>query len=177
MITARTRFAIIAVGVILLCYTLFRGSYEISSLVALGIVLLIRGYFRDGTVALAAKSFRNKDYPKTEALLKEVKNPDRLRRARRGYYEFIYGNIELQKENYDEAELHFQIASRFPLGSEGDKGIVLVHLANLNLRKKEYQRAKAYVNVAKELKISSRIQSVIDKIEKEIQDNTEQSDQ
>lgn len=169
MITTRTRILIIAVGVIVLCYTLYKGSYELASLTGLAIVLLIRGYFRDGTVALAAKAFSNKDYQRAEELLKEVRNPDRLRKARRGYYEFIYGNIELQKENYDAAEHHFQIASRFPLSSESDKGLIMVQLANLNLRKKEYDRVRAYIEVAKGLKISSRIENIIQKIEKEIQ--------
>ncbi|MGX5688178.1 tetratricopeptide repeat protein [Arcticibacter tournemirensis] len=169
MMTTRTRFAVLAVAVVLLGYTFYERNYEVSAVVGLGIVLLIRGYFKEGTVVLAAKAFRNKEYQKAETLLKEIRNPDYLRKARRGYYEFIYGNIELQRENYNEAELHFQIASRFPLSSENDKGIVLVHLANLNLRKKEYDRARAYIEIAKDLKISARIQSIIERIEKEIQ--------
>jgi hypothetical protein len=37
----------------------------------------------------------------------------------------------------------------------------------LNLRKKEFEKAKAYIDVAKGLKISSRVQDIINKIEKE----------
>ena len=166
--TTRARIAVLAIAVILLGWTLYEKVYEISALVVLCIVLVIRAHFKDGTVVLAAKAFQNKDYQKAEGLLKEIKNPDYLRKARRGYYEFIYGNLELQRENYADAETHFQIASRFPLGSENDKGLVLVHLANLNLRKKEYIRAQAYVDRAKELKISSRVQSIIEKIETEL---------
>lgn len=168
MISTKVRFAVLALVAVLLVWALYEKSYEGAALAGLGIVLLVRGYFKDGTVVLAAKAFRNKDYQKAETLLKEVPNPDYLRKKRRGYYEFIYGNIELQKQNYAEAETHFQIASRFPLASENDKGIILVHLANINLRKKEYQRVRAYVERAKELKISTRIQGIIQKIEKEI---------
>lgn len=169
MITSKLRFALIALAVILLAWTLTREEYELSAVVGLGIVLLILSHFRDGTVVLAARAFHEKDYEKTERLLREIKNPDRLKKSRRGYYEFIYGNIELQHMNYDEAERHFQLASRFPLKNENDKALALVHLANLNIRKMEYQRAQAYLERARELKISARVQDIILKIDKEIQ--------
>jgi outer membrane protein assembly factor BamD (BamD/ComL family) len=57
--------------------------------------------------------------------------------------------VELHRHNYAEAEKHFQIASNFPLRNQNDKAIVLVHLANLNLRKKDHERASAYVKRAK----------------------------
>lgn len=174
MIPVRLRFVITGLAAIFLGYALYLREYEIASLAALAIVLLIRGYFRDGTVYLAAKAYRNKEYEKAEKLLKDNPNPDRLRKARRGYYEFIYANIELNKGHYDEAERHFQIASRFPLSSSNDKALVLVQLANLNLRKGEYERVEAYVESAKKLKISSRVESIIEKLEKEIKKHSGQ---
>ena len=169
MMTTRARMAVLAVAVLLFGWTLYVKSYEVAALVGLAIALLIRSHFREGTVVLASKAFHHQDLDKAESLLKEIRNPDRLRRGRRGFYEFIYGNIELQRGNLGKAESHFQIASRFPLGSENDKGIVLTHLANLNLRKKDFERAKAYISIARDLKISARVQSIIERIEKEIE--------
>jgi len=169
MMTSRARFLVIAVALLLLLWTLYEKTYEVSALIGLGISYLIWSYFKQGTVALASKAYHHKDYQKAEKLLREVKNPDRLARNRRGYYEFILGNIELQKEHFPEAETHFQIASRFPLRNQNDKGIVLVQLANLNLRKREFEKAQAYLDVAKDLKISSRVQGIVQKIENEIQ--------
>jgi len=166
--TSKARFFIIAVAVILLGWTLYERTYEVSAFVAFAIAYLVWAHFRQGTVALAAKAYHNQDLDKAGNLLREVKNPDRLARNRRGYYEFIMGNIELKKANFAAAETHFQIASRFPLRNENDKGFVLVQLANLNLRKREFEKAQAYVDVAKELKISSRVQDIIKKIENEI---------
>jgi tetratricopeptide (TPR) repeat protein len=117
---------------------------------------------------MAAREFHAKNYEEAEILLKEIEDPDRLGRHRRGFYEFIYGNLELHKHNYEEAEKHFQIASRFPLRNQNDKAIVLVHLANINLRKKDKEKAKAYVEKAKTFKISARVKSIIEKIESEI---------
>lgn len=166
--TQRARLAVIVVAIILFGWTLYQGVYEISAIVALGTALLVWSYFRQGTVMLAAKAYQQKDFVKAEALLNEIKSPDRLSRNRRGFYEFIYGNIELNRNNFDAAERHFQIASRFPLRNENDKGIILVQLANLNLRKKDFEKARAYVEKARTLKISARVQNIIEKIEKEI---------
>lgn len=171
--TARARFAAIAVALVLLGWTIYQQVYEMSAVVALGIVLLIWSHFRQGTVMLAAKAFQQKDYDKAETLLSEIRDPDKLSKKRRGFYEFISGNIELQKNNFEEAERHFQIASRFPLRNENDKGIILVQLANLNLRKRDFTKARAYAEKAKSLKVSARVQNIIQKIEKEIPKNSE----
>ena len=117
---------------------------------------------------MAAREFHAKNYDEAEVLLKEIEDPDRLGKHRRGFYEFIYGNLELHRHNYDEAEKHFQIASKFPLRNQNDKAIVLVHLANINLRKKDVERARAYVEMAKTYKISLRVKDIIAKIESEI---------
>jgi tetratricopeptide (TPR) repeat protein len=168
MMTSKARLFVIGVAILLLVWTIYQRVYEVSAIVSLCIVLLIWSHYKQGTVMLAAKAFHQKDYNKAEELLQEIKDPDRLSKKRRGFYEFIYGNIELQRNNYEDAEYHFQIASRFPLRNQNDKGIILVQLANLNLRKRQYDKAKAYVEKAKALKISARVQNIIQKIEKEI---------
>ncbi|WP_291399820.1 tetratricopeptide repeat protein [Daejeonella sp.] len=168
MLTRKARLWVILIAVILLFWTIYQGVYEISAAVVLMIGFLIWGYFREGTVVMAAREFHAKNYEEAEILLREIEDPDRLGRHRRGFYEFIYGNLELHKHNYEEAEKHFQIASRFPLRNQNDKAIVLVHLANINLRKKDKEKAKAYVEKAKTFKISARVKNIIEKIESEI---------
>ncbi|WP_026898869.1 hypothetical protein [Daejeonella oryzae] len=168
MLTKKARLAVIAVAVILILWTVYKEVYEISAIIGVGIALLIWGYFREGTVIMAARKFHEKKYDEAEELLKEISDPDKLSRHRRGFYEFIYGNVELKRFNYDEAEKHFQIATNFPLRNQNDKAIVLVHLANLNLRKKQPERAKAYVEKAKSLKITARVKNIIQSIEQEI---------
>lgn len=168
MLTRTARLWVIGIAFILLIWTLFSQVYEISAVIAIGIALLIWGYFREGTVVMAARKFHEKSYDEAEELLKEISDPDRLGRHRRGFYEFIYGNIELHRHNYAEAEKHFQIASKFPLRNQNDKAIVMVHLANLNLRKKDPVRAEAYVEKAKTFRITARVKNIIQNIEREI---------
>jgi tetratricopeptide (TPR) repeat protein len=168
MLTRKARIWVIGIALFLLSWTVYQQVYEISAVIVLMIGFLIWGYFREGTVVMAAREFHAKNYEEAEILLKEIEDPDRLGRHRRGFYEFIYGNLELHKHNYEEAEKHFQIASRFPLRNQNDKAIVLVHLANINLRKKDKEKAKAYVEKAKTFKISARVKNIIEKIESEI---------
>ncbi len=169
MMTTKARLGVLVIALILFVWTLYNQTYEVSAMVALGMVLLIAGYYRDGTVVLAARAYKAQNYSRAEQLLKEVKNPDRLRKKRRGYYEFLYGNIELKRQNLAEAERHFQIASKFSLGTENDKALVLVQLANLNLAKKDYARVRAYTDKARSLKTTSRVKGIIDKIDIELQ--------
>jgi len=70
-------------------------------------------------------------------------------------------------EDYEEAEYHFQVASRFPMGSKADKSFVMVHLANLALRKKDKARTLAYAEKAKELASTERAIAIIRRIEQE----------
>lgn len=168
MLTRNARLAVIVVALLLLAWTIYQQAYQISAVVVLLTIMLVWSYFRQGTVVLASKAYHNKDYDKAERLLKEIANPDRLSKNRRGFYEFIYGNIELKRNNTAEAEKHFQVASRFPLRNENDKGIVLVQLANISLARHDYDRARAYIEKAGTLKISLRVQDIIKKIEKEL---------
>lgn len=168
MFTKRARFWVIGVAVFLLGWTISQQVYEITAIIGIGIALLVWGYFREGTVVMAAREFHAKNYDGAEELLKEIEDPEKLGRHRRGFYEFIYGNVELHRQNYEQAEKHFQIATNFPLRNQNDKAIVLVHLANLNLRKKDFDRAAAYVERAKSYKITSRVKKIIEKIESEI---------
>ena len=173
MINTKARIAVLCVAFIALGFTIYQQAYEVSSVTALAILFLIWSHFKQGTVAMAAKAYHLKDYSKTEKLLKEIKNPELLIKNRRGFYEFMMANIELQKDNKEEAERHFQIASRFPLRNQNDTAIVLVQLANLNLRKEDYVKVRAYIEKAKTLKVSSRVQNIIEKLEKEIPKHSE----
>lgn len=156
-------FAIAAV--VCVVYT----QYELAAFAGMLLGLMIWSHFKQSSVLLASKYFKNGDYVKTSELLDEVPNPDRLARNRRGYYEFMKANIALKQEEYDAAEYHFQVASRFPLGGKSEKSFVLIHLANLALRKKDAARMRAYIERGKELAGTPRAKDIIQKLEQEVE--------
>ena len=146
----------------------FFTQYELAAVAGFLFLFVIWSHFRHSSVLMASKYFKNNEFGKVKLMLDEVPNPERLSKNRRGYYEFMQGNLALKEELWDKAEYHFQLASRFPVGGKTQKGYVLIHLANLALRKKDKEKAEAYVKVAKELAETTRSKDIIVKIEKEI---------
>jgi len=167
MYNAKSRYALMAVFAISALVSLYFIQYQLAAIAGFLFAFVLYTHYKHSSVLLASKYFKDADYEKAEQILAEIDNPDRLARNRRGYYEFMRANIALQREDFETAEFHFQIASRFPLGGKNDKAFVLIHLANLALRKKDGERAKTYVEKAKELATSSRAQEIIKIIEKE----------
>lgn len=168
MYSAKGRYALMAVFAIAAVACLFYDQYQLAALAGFLFAFVLWSHFKHSSILLASKYFKNGDHVRAEKLLNEVPNADRLARNRRGYYEFMRANIALKKEDYEAAELHFQIASRFPLGGKNDKAFVMIHLANLALRKKDKVRSTAYLEKAKELAVTPKAQDIIGKIEKEL---------
>ncbi|MGN6178249.1 MAG: tetratricopeptide repeat protein [Mucilaginibacter sp.] len=163
---------IILTGVFLACGLFFsyHHNYELMALMLLFIVMLIWGYFKDGTIILAAKSFHKKDYAKTESLLKQITHPSWLSKKRRGFYEFIMGGIALKKQFFEAAQKHYELAAQYPLRTVNDHVAALVHVANISIRLGDYDKARQYLHRAEQLKdhITAKMKEVIVKIEQEL---------
>lgn len=169
MYNAKGRYIILSIFIIIaLVSALYFKQYQLASVAMLFACYVIWSHYKHSSVVMASQYFKNKDYEKTKRYLAEVPNPDRLAKNRRGYYEFMLANIALKEERFEEAELHFQIASKFPLGNKNDKSYVLIHLATLALRSKDRERAEAYVNRAKDFAVTQRSKDIIQQLEKEI---------
>lgn len=164
----RSRMVVIAIAIAFFLYALYAKHYNIAVYIIGGIAYLVWSHFREGTVFLATQAFHKQDYEKTKALLAEIKKPDQLRKRRRNYYEFMMGNIALKEERIDEAEYHFQLASRLPWKRDTEKGFVLINLANISLRKKNYDRVPKYLELARKLKLTERQLGIVEKIEIEL---------
>ncbi len=168
MMTSKARAIVLVLALLLLVWAIYTQAYQVAVLVAGGMGYLIWSHYREGTVFIASQAFQKKNYAKAGRLLADIKKPEYLRKGRRNYYEFISGNLALKAEDYDAAEWHFQIASRLPFRRPNDKAIILVNLANINLRKQDFERVRAYVALARKLEVTSRIAQIINKIENEI---------
>ncbi|MCA5005923.1 tetratricopeptide repeat protein [Sphingobacterium bovistauri] len=163
----RFRLVILVFAVIALAYCVVSGYYY-TCVYILGLIgYMVWSQYRDGTVFLATQAFHKQDYEKTKRLLSEIKNPDHLRKGRRNFYEFMIGNIALKDNNIEEAEYHFQLASRLPWRKDNEKAMVLINLANINLRKKEYDRTEVYLGVVEKLKLTERQKDIVQKIKSE----------
>jgi len=170
MFTNRARILVIGAFIIMLALAINLRVYEIAAVVGMFILMLIWGYFKEGTIVMAAKAFHNKNYDKAESLLQQVKKPDWLSKKRRGFYEFIYGGICLQRQDFAEAERHYEIAAQYPLRSVNDHVAALVHVANLSIRHNDFEKAKAYLALAdkQEEKTTAKMKEVIKRLHQEL---------
>ncbi|QNL49991.1 hypothetical protein H8S90_25455 [Olivibacter sp. SDN3] len=168
MMTSKARLGVVIIAFLLLIYTVYARTYQLTALM-LGLMgYTIWSYYREGTVLLASEAFKKKQYDQARTLLADIRNPDHLRKRRRNYYEFISGSLAMQLLDYEAAERHFQLASRLPFRRKSDKALIFVNLANINLSMKRYDRVKVYLEKVKELEVSSRIAQIVNRIENEI---------
>lgn len=167
MFTNKARILVAVVFLFLLIFFVYQHTYELAGVALVFIVLLIWGYFKEGPIILAAKHFHKKDYEKAEALLLQIRNPQWLSKKRRGFYEFLMGGICMQKHDFEDAELHYELAAQYPLRTINDHVAALVHVANISIRNGKYDKAAAYLQLAKEKEeqVTAKMKSVIAQIE------------
>ncbi|NVM66268.1 hypothetical protein FHW88_004579 [Mucilaginibacter sp. SG538B] len=176
MFSNRTRIFIAFIFLLSLGILVYFQIYELAAVAAMMIILLIWDYFRQGTLVVASKHFHVKDYDKTAASLNEIMKPEWLSKNRRGYYEFIYGGLCLQRQDFEGAEMHYEIAAQYPLRSVNDHVAALVSVANISIRRGNFEKAKAYLQLTEQHKekITAKMREVISRLQQELQKESRQ---
>jgi tetratricopeptide (TPR) repeat protein len=170
MFTNRTRLFIGTIFFLSLILLVYLRLYDFASLALMMIVLLAWDYLRQGTLVIAARQFHHKDYERAERTLSEIFKPEWLAKNRRGYYEFLMGGVCLQKQDFGDAEKHYEVAAQYPLRSLNDHVAALVHVANISIRQGNYDKAEAYLTLTEKHtdKINAKMKDVISRLHQEI---------
>jgi len=173
MFTNRTRLFIGFIFLLSLILLVDLRYYTIASLALMMIILLGWDYLRQGTLVVAARYFHHKEYDKAGRVLMEVFKPEWLSKNRRGYYEFLMGGVCLQKQDFEDAEKHYEIAAQYPLRSVNDHVAALVHIANISIRQGNYDKADAYLKLAEkhQEKINAKMKDVINRLHEELKNH------
>jgi tetratricopeptide (TPR) repeat protein len=172
MFSNKARLIVAFIFLLLLIVAIYLRVYAVAAISVMFIGFLGVGYFKEGPIILAAKYYHKKDYQKAEELLDQIKKPAWLSKKRRGFYEFLMGGICLQKREYEAAESHYEVAALYPLRSANDHVAALVHVANLSIRHSNFEKAKAYLELAvkHEQEINARMKAVIERLRSELKD-------
>jgi len=170
MFTNQARLLVVCVFAVFLAVFIYMHTYEVAAADGLLMLVVIWGYFKQGPIILAAKHYHNKDFDRAESLLLQIHKPQWLSKRRRGFYEFMLGGICLKRNDFAQAEVHYELAAQYPLRSANDHVGALVHVANISVRNANYEKAEAYLKLAtrQEEKISAKMKDVIAQIEKEL---------
>ncbi len=170
MFSNKARLFVIGLFTLMLVFFIYQQVNQLAAFCGLMIVALIVEYFRQGTLVLAAKHFHHKEYDKVESLLGQIKKPEWLSKKRRGFYEYMMGGISLLKQDFDAAEIHYELATQYPLRTVNDHVAALVHVANISIRQGKYDKADAYLQLALQNgdKITAKMKAVIDRLKLEL---------
>ncbi len=170
MFTNKIRLFISSIFLLSLILLVYLRLYEFAVVALMMILLLIWDYFKQGTLVVAAKSFHHKEYDDAERFLLQIKKPEWLSKNRRGYYEFLMGGVCLQKQDYQDAEKHYEIAAKYPLRSVNDHVAALVHVANISIRQGNFEKAEAFLQLTDKNKdnINAKMKDVIERLRQEL---------
>lgn len=170
MFSNRTRLFIGTIFLLSLIILVDKQWYQLAALALMMIVLLGWDYVKQGTLVVAAKHFHHKEYDKTERSLAEILKPEWLAKNRRGYYEFLMGGVCLQKQDFEDAGAHYEIAAQYPLRSVNDHVAALVHVANISIRLGNFEKAQAYLQLTEKQneKINAKMKDVIQRLRDEL---------
>jgi len=170
MFTNQARILVIGLFAAALAFFVYKTNYQLAAASGMFILILVWGYFREGPIILAAKHYHDNDYERAEDLLLQIHKPEWLSSKRRGFYEFMLGGICLKRNDFEQAEKHYEIAVQYPLRSANDHVAALAHVANIGLRQKNYEKAEAYLKLAtrQEEKISAKMKDVIARLQNEL---------
>ncbi|MDG1822591.1 MAG: DUF2892 domain-containing protein [Flavobacteriaceae bacterium] len=108
-------------------------------------------YYKNELILLSFLRLRKQDFEGTLRWLNRIKNPNSaLTTKQQGYYFFLHGVIEAQK-NLTKAEKHFKKAIALGLNMKHDLAMAKLSLAGIVMQKRRKREATLLLNEAKKL--------------------------
>lgn len=148
MYSKNLRFIAILISVFIGIWLILNEYVLIGTLLIIGAILLLYGYFRYASVWLAFRKLSANDFTKAKKLLEATPKPEWLSKSQRGYYYWGMGLINLLESKLDLAEIQLIKALNIGLKTDDDISMVYLGLAEINFKKGAIERAKTFMNKA-----------------------------
>ena len=168
MFTPITRVILVVFSLIAAAYFYSKEDFAIMSMMLIAGGLFIYGYFKYGTVYTAFQQIKKANIKKADELISKINNPDKLTKGHKSYYYLTTGIIALEKQELEKSHSDLTQALNIGLRTENDKSIVLLNLANIELLRKNYNKANEYIKKVRELDLKPTVESETNRIEKEV---------
>ena len=143
---------------------------EIGNGIALIILALmfIFLYFKNEIILISFLKLRKQDFEGTLKWLNRIKNPkSALTTKQYGYYNFLYGLIESQK-NLTKAEKFFKKAISLGLNMKHDLAMAKLSLAGILMQKRRKREATSLLSEAKKLDKQGMLSEQIKMMQKQM---------
>jgi tetratricopeptide (TPR) repeat protein len=139
--------------------------YSLLIITSILSVILLYGYFRKGSVNLALSRLRNEDYTEAERILELTTHPERLDKKQKAYYLFIKGFVAREKDQFDQAKVFLEQSLHEGVRNQNDIAMALLALTDMEMVKKNRNRAKEYFVQMKDLKVKPSLMPSIRKMQ------------
>ncbi len=168
MFSAPFRIGLILVFLVLAGWLMSQKLFPHGIGLLMGVAVLVWGYIRNGSVFLANWRLRRQQYEKAEKLLNQVYRPHWLGRIVQAFYYSARGHIAFHRQAYTEAKQHFEKAHEIRPPAGDNRAVVLLNLAQLAQIEGNRKQAKAYVQEAREERISPGLTEALDRFAKSL---------
>ncbi len=141
--------AIVSVGFAV--YQFIEGNIGngIAMILLAGIFVFL--FYKNELILVAFLRLRKQDFEGTQRWLNRIKKPESaLTQKQQGYFYFLHGVIEAQK-NLTKAERHFKKAISLGLNMKHDLAMAKLSLAGIVMQKRRKREATLLLNEAKKL--------------------------
>ncbi|PSK93385.1 hypothetical protein [Taibaiella chishuiensis] len=141
------------------------GIWSLLIITSICSVILLFGYFRKGSVALALSQLRKEDYAEAERIIDYTTQPDRLDKKQKAYYLFVKGFIAREKDNFDEAKILLEESLNDGIKNQNDIAMALLALTDMEMVRKNRIKAREYFVQMKDLKVKQDMMPAIRKMQ------------
>ncbi|MFY8138072.1 MAG: DUF2892 domain-containing protein [Flavobacteriales bacterium] len=159
------KIAIAALALTYSVYLFVDGSWISGIFMTLLTALLIVLCFRSLRLILAFLQIRQQKMEQAKVWLERV-NPNHLWKNQKGYYYFLLGSVDVQKNSLSQSEKYFRTALSHGLRMEHDKAAVYLNLAVIMANKRKKREAITMLNEAKKYDTKGYLKNDIKQISK-----------
>ena len=169
MFTLKVRVGLGIAALLAAVVSLFYQNYPSMLLYIICIIMLVVGYYRNGTVWLALQQLQRQKYDKADAYLNEIKQPERLAKGQQGYYYFIKAFVAMSRDDIHSAESLFKKALKIGVRTQNKEALVYLHLADIRAVHQDKEAAEGYLQKIKTLKYRPSMQSFINEVSENVE--------
>jgi tetratricopeptide (TPR) repeat protein len=145
---------------------LFVGGHWVSGIFMLLLSALL-GFLvtRSVRLIMVFLQIRQQKMDKAKVWLERI-DPEKLWKNQKGYYWFLLGSIDIQKNSLSQSEKYFRNALHHGLRMDHDKAMVYLNLAVIAANKRKKREAMTLLNDAKKLDTKGYLKKDIKEVSK-----------
>lgn len=159
------KIAIAAASLAYTVYLFIDGSWISGIFMTLLTALLVLLIFRSMRLVLAFLQIRQQKMEKAKVWLERV-SPNHLWKNQKGYYYFLMGSVDVQKNSLSKSEEYFRKALSHGLRMDHDKAAVYLNLAVILANKRRKREATHALNEAKKYDAKGYLKKDIKEVSK-----------